>query len=299
MKQNTLKKKITFEGIGIHSGKTIRIVINPAPIDTGIYFVRNDINPSVAFKATYENVIKTQLATTLGNDNQELSTVEHLLGAFAGLSIHNACIEVNGPELPILDGSGWQFYKAIQETGITEQSAPMNFLKILKPISVQSHGKKAEVTPSHFFSLSFSIYWDHPLIKKQEFFYDPQETPFSEIVQARTFGFLKDVKILKEKGLIQGGSLDNAIVLSSEEVLNPSGLRFKDEFVRHKILDALGDLSLAGMPIIGNFSFHSSGHELHLLLLKEIFSNNSNYCIENSLEEECFEETIKHKAASF
>ncbi len=278
--QRTIQAPVSWKGIGLHSGAPVHLTVEPERPNRGIRFVRTDLPGQPEIEAHYRNVVNTQLATTLGRPGSAgvtLSTVEHLLSALGLLEIDNARILIDGPELPIVDGSCIEFLKALQEVGILEQKQPRAVLAIRKRIELKVNEKWAVVEPSSRFEIEASIDWEHPMIGYQEFRFVAGETTPEEIASARTFGFAKDVEALKRMGLARGGSLDNAVVLDDALVLNPSGLRFVDEFVRHKILDAVGDFKLAGLPILGSFRLHRSGHDLHRQLLQEIFSNPDHY----------------------
>jgi len=283
--QRTIKKAVTLTGIGLHSGKEARITLKPAPANKGIFFSRQDLPDALPVEAHFKNVTSTQMATTLGKGSVTVSTVEHLMAALHGFGIDNLYIEVSGPEVPILDGSSAPFCRAILDVGVENQPVPRTYLAIRKRVEVKLAEKWAVAEPSMRFEVHGSIDWDHPSIGFQEFHYVEGKTDFSEIASARTFGFLKDVEALKKMGLALGGSLDNAVVLDQALVLNPDGLRYPDEFVRHKVLDALGDFKLAGISINGHFKLHRAGHDLHRLLLAEIFKDPSNYEIVEGIPE--------------
>jgi len=277
MVQKTLTRESTLQGIGVHLGKPATVTLKPAPAHHGIVFVRKDLPNSPAIEAHYRNVVNTQMATTLGSGGVTLSTTEHLLAALHGFGIDNLLVEVNGPELPILDGSSAPFCRAILEAGVTAQNAPRTTLVLKKKVEVKVDEKWAVAEPSPHFEVFGSIDWDHPLIGFQQFHYVEGKTDFAEIASARTFGFLKDVEKLKKLGLALGGSLDNAIVLDDYKVMNPEGLRFNNEFVRHKILDTIGDVSLLGYEIAGKITTYKSGHNLHNLLCRKLLETPSAY----------------------
>ncbi len=285
MVQKTITREMTLQGIGVHLGKPATVTLKPAPAHHGIVFVRKDLPNSPAIEAHYRNVVNTQMATTLGSGGVTLSTTEHLLAALHGFGIDNLLVEVNGPELPILDGSSAPFCRAILEAGVTAQNAPRTTLVLKKKVEVKVDEKWAVAEPSPHFEVFGSIDWDHPLIGFQQFHYIEGKTDFAEIASARTFGFLKDVEKLKKLGLALGGSLDNAVVLNEALVLNPEGLRYPDEFARHKVLDSLGDFKLAGIPIQAKFKMHRAGHDLHKQILLEIFKDASNYEIVEGVRE--------------
>jgi len=272
--QKTLSKKVSVSGTGVHSGKQTTLTINPAPENHGIKFNRVDLPGTQDIQALFKLVIDTSLATVLGTNGAIVSTIEHLMASFAGLGIDNALVEVNDYEIPIMDGSARVFTQLIEKAGIREQSAPKHFLIIKKPIKVTENDKSVEVQPESCFKITCSIDFDHPLIGKQEFTFDQAKNNFEkEISRARTFGFTQDLELLKKFGLGKGGSLDNAIVIDKDRILNEEGLRYPDEFVRHKLLDSLGDFSLLGMPIQGHIITHKSGHTLNHLFIENFLKN--------------------------
>ena len=276
IRQTTLLRDVTFDGVGLHSGENISVRVAPAPVNTGIVFVQT--KDEVRIPAAADNVVSTFLATTLGVSQTRVSTVEHLVAAIAGLSIDNAIIEVSGSELPIVDGSSAPFVRAFLETGIRELRAERQVFVVRRPFSVRDGVKEATFWPAPNFRVSYSIDFAHPAIGEQR--WDGVITPgvfARELASARTFGFLKDVEMLKASGLALGGSLENAIVLDDMRVLNPEGLRFPDEFVRHKVLDAVGDLALAGRPIAGHLVAHRAGHDINQRLVKEMLADPANY----------------------
>ena len=271
--QRTPKKVIQATGVGLHSGEKVLLTLRPAPINTGIVFRRVDLTPVVEIMATYENVGDTMLCTTLHQGETNIATVEHLLSALAGLGIDNAYIDVNAPELPIMDGSAAPFVFLIQSAGIREQNAPKKYIRILKPIRVEENGKYVQFVPYDGYKVSFTIDFDHPVFndKPQTVSFDFSGTSYvKEVCRARTFGFLSDYEKLRENDLAKGGSLDNAIVVDNYRVLNEDGLRFESEFVAHKVLDAIGDLYLLGSSLIGAFEGYKSGHELNNKLLRKL-----------------------------
>lgn len=279
--QKTLQKAVALRGIGLHLGQEAVVTLKPAAANQGILFQRLDLADSLPIEANFRNVISTQMATTLGKGNVTVSTIEHLMAALHGFGIDNLLVEVNGPEVPILDGSSAPFCEAIRSAGVRTQSAPRMALAIKRRVEVKLAEKWAVVEPSDTLEIHASIDWDHPSIGYQEFHFIEGETKFDEVAAARTFGFLRDVEALKKMGLVLGGSLENAVVLDSALVLNPEGLRYPDEFVRHKALDALGDFKLAGIQILGSFKLHRAGHDLHRSILAEVFKDPANYEIVN------------------
>lgn len=278
IKQRTLKSCIKATGVGLHSGKKVLVTLRPAPAHSGIVFRRIDVTPAVEIPARAENVGDTRLSTSLARGEVRIATVEHLLSAFAGLGIDNAYVDVSAPEVPIMDGSAGPFVFLIQSAGIEEQSAPKQFVRIKRPLAVEDGDKWARLEPFDGFKVSFSIDFDHPLFDETTTFaeVDFSTTSFvKEVSRARTFGFLKEVEMLREKDLALGGSLQNAVVIDDYRVLNEDGLRYEDEFVRHKILDAIGDLYLLGHSLIGAFRGHKSGHALNNRLLRRLLGDNS------------------------
>ena len=273
-RQRTLKQRASLDGIGLHSGAKVRLTLAPAPIDSGIVLIRTDVCPRVEIAALAEHVVDTTMNTSLGRAGVRIGTVEHLLAALAGSGIDNARVEVEGPEVPILDGSAEPFVKLVREAGIHEQRATRRYLLVRKPVVVSDGDKQARLSPSRGkFSISYTIDFQHPLISDQKYKLEMNDRSFQrEIARARTFGFKRDVERLHRAGLALGGSLENAVVVDDFNILNPEGLRFPDEFVRHKILDALGDLSLLGMPIIGHLNAVKSGHALNHQLVRKVLA---------------------------
>ncbi len=275
IKQRTLKNTIRATGVGLHSGKKVYLTLKPAPVDTGIVFCRADLDPMVEIPARAENVGETTLSTTLMKDGVRIDTVEHLLSAMAGLGIDNARIELSCSEVPIMDGSAGPFVFLIQSAGLEEQEAPKRFIRIKKEVSVEDNGKKATFLPFDGFKVSFEIDFDHPAFKKhtQSATIDFSSTTFvKEVSRARTFGFMREIEYLRSKDLTLGGSLENAIVVGDDGVMNEDGLRYEDEFVKHKILDSIGDLYLLGHSLVGEFIGFKSGHALNNKLLRTLIS---------------------------
>ncbi len=274
--QRTLERPASCDGVGLHSGATAHLTLRPAPPDSGIVFVRTDLERPVAIPARTEFVVDTSMATTLGKDGARVSTVEHLLAALVGLGIDNARIEVDGPEVPIMDGSAAPFVALVEEAGIREQDEAKTLLVVKKAVTVREGEKEATLLPGRGFSIECTIDFRHPLIAEQKLVVGIAPPEFSrDLARARTFGFLKDVERLKQAGLGRGGSLENAIVVDEFSILNPEGLRFPDEFVRHKILDAVGDLALAGHSVVGHLKVSRSGHALHHALLRQLLADTS------------------------
>jgi UDP-3-O-[3-hydroxymyristoyl] N-acetylglucosamine deacetylase len=290
--QRTLAKKISVTGIGIHSGKKVRLVLHPAEADFGIQFKRVDLKASTLIKATVETVGATENNTTLGQGENSVHTVEHLLSVLYGLGIDNVYCEIDGPEVPIMDGSGASFVFLFKETGIVSLNASRKFFVILEPVRIQVGEKWAEIVPSSRLVIDSTIVFSHPIIQEQRINFDFScENFIDDISRARTFGLLSDVDKLKRKGLAKGGSLDNCIVLDNFKVVNPEGLRFQDEFIRHKVLDVIGDISLLGYDIAGKVVTYKSGHNLHNLLCKKLLNTPSAYEIVSAsvLEKETIE----------
>ncbi len=278
IKQRTLKNIIRATGVGLHTGKKIYLTLCPAPVETGIVFRRVDLDVPVEIKASPEYVGDTRLSTSLEKGDVKISTVEHLLSALAGMGIDNAYIDLSAPEVPIMDGSAGPFVFLIQSAGIEEQSKPKRFIRIKRKVKVQEDDKWAMFEPFDGFKVNFTIDFDHPAFnaREQTAVVDFSTTSFvKEISRARTFGFMKDVEILRERELALGGSLDNAVVVDDYRILNEDGLRYEDEFVKHKILDAIGDLYLLGHSLIGAFSGYKSGHALNNRLLCALMADES------------------------
>ena len=272
--QKTLSQSVSVSGTGVHSGKQTHLTIKPAPENHGIKFRRLDLPGTQDILALFKRVVDTSLATVLGTNGAIISTIEHLMASFAGLGIDNALVEVDDYEIPIMDGSAKIFTQLIEKTGIVNQAAPKHFFIVKKPIKVIDNDKSVIVYPEPCFKITCRIDFAHPLIGKQEITFDRAENNFEkEISHARTFGFVQDLELLKKFGLGKGGSLDNAIVIDKDRILNEEGLRYPDEFVRHKLLDSLGDFSLLGMPIQGHIITHKSGHTLNHLFIKTFLEN--------------------------
>jgi UDP-3-O-[3-hydroxymyristoyl] N-acetylglucosamine deacetylase len=276
--QRTLKNEIRCKSIGLHSGRKVNMVIKPAATDTGIIFVRSDLTENNHIKAHLTNVSETVLATTLGTNGTRVSTIEHLLSAFRGMGIDNAFVELDAQEVPIMDGSALPFVNLIKNAGTRIQNRERRFLVIKKDVIVSDDSGEAILRPAPDFRITYRIDYPHPIIGEQTyemvFSYDHYER---EICRARTFGFLNEVEYMQAKGLALGGSLQNAIILDDEKIINKEGLRCPDELVKHKILDAIGDLFLLGLPIMGHFIGYKSGHRLNNLLLKKLVSDPANY----------------------
>lgn len=276
--QRTLKNTIRATGVGLHSGDKVYMTLRPAPANHGIVFRRVDLEPVVDVPASGELVTEVTLCTGLTCNGAKIQTVEHLMSAFAGLGIDNAIVELSSAELPIMDGSAGPFVFLLQSAGIVEQDAAKRFIRITQPIEVREGDKIASFVPHDGYKLGFTIEFNHPMIPARQ---SRQEIEFStaayikEISRARTFGFMRDLEYMRERNLGLGGSMDNAIVLDEFRVLNEDGLRYTDEFVRHKILDAIGDLYLAGGPILGHYEGYKSGHALNNKLVRALLANQS------------------------
>ena len=276
--QRTLRNSIRASGVGLHTGQKVLMTVRPGAVDSGIIFRRTDLAVPAQVRARAENVGETTLGTTLIDGAARISTVEHLLSAFAGLGIDNAMVEVNAPEVPIMDGSAGPFVFLLQSAGVEEQSTPKRFVRIKKSVRVADGDKWAQFDPFEGFKVNFEIEFDHPVFKRrlQRATMDFSTTTFlKEISRARTFGFMRDLETLRSHNLALGGTLDNAIVLDDTSVMNEDGLRYEDEFVKHKILDAIGDLYLLGHSLIGEFSGHKSGHGLNNRLLRALLADAS------------------------
>lgn len=278
IRQRTLKNVIRATGVGLHTGEKIYLTLRPAAPDVGIVFRRVDLDTPIAIKASPDNVGDTQLSTSLAKGSVRISTVEHLLSAFAGLGIDNAYVDVSAPEVPIMDGSAGPFVFLIQSAGIKQQNAPKKFIRIKHSLVVEEDDKWARFDPFDGFKVGFTIEFDHPIFKgrRQEAVVDFSTTSFvKEISRARTFGFMRDLEHLRERRLALGGTLDNAVVVDDYRILNEDGLRYEDEFVKHKILDAIGDLYLLGHSLIGSFTGFKSGHALNNRLLRGLLADTS------------------------
>ncbi|MBT3584133.1 MAG: UDP-3-O-acyl-N-acetylglucosamine deacetylase [Halobacteriovoraceae bacterium] len=287
--QRTVAKKVTVTGIGIHSGKKVTCVLHPAEADFGIQFKRIDLGNVDNLRACAEIVGATENNTTLGSGENAVHTVEHLLSVLYGLGINNCFIEINGPEVPIMDGSGASFIFILKETGIATLNTSKKFMVILEPVEVRLDDKWAKIEPAAQLIIDSTIVFPHPIIKTQNLEFEFScENFINHIGRARTFGLFKDVDMLKRRGLIKGGSLDNAVVLDDYKVINQEGLRFKDEFIRHKILDVIGDISLLGHEIAGKITTYKSGHNLHNMLCRKVLDTPSSFQIvsASSLEKE-------------
>jgi UDP-3-O-[3-hydroxymyristoyl] N-acetylglucosamine deacetylase len=276
--QRTLQNTIRATGVGLHSGEKVYLTLRPAPVDTGIVFRRVDLAPVAEIPARADYVTETMLCTGLSHDGGKAMTVEHLMSALAGLGVDNIYIELSAPEVPIMDGSSGPFVFLLQSAGIVEQNAPKRFIRILETVEVRDGDKVASFAPHDGFRLGFTVEFDHPAIpasRSRAVVEFSTENYIREVSRARTFGFMRDLEFMRERNLGLGGSMDNAIVLDEFRVLNDDGLRYADEFVRHKILDAVGDLYLAGRPILGAYEGFKSGHALNNKLVRALLAQQS------------------------
>ncbi|MCK2182642.1 UDP-3-O-acyl-N-acetylglucosamine deacetylase [Halomonas getboli] len=298
IRQRTLKNVIRATGVGLHSGKKVYLTLRPAPVDTGIVFVRTDLDPEVQIPASADSVTDTTLCTALSKDGVKVATVEHLMSALAGLGIDNAYVDVSAPEVPIMDGSAGPFVFLIQSAGIAEQNAAKKFIRIKREVVVRDGEKEAIFLPHQGFKVSFAIDFDHPVFEaqKQSAVVDFSTTSFvKEVSRARTFGFMRDLEYLRSNNLALGGSLDNAIVVDDYRIVNEGGLRYDDEFVKHKVLDAIGDLYQLGHSLIGEFRGVKSGHALNNQLCRALMANQDAWEIV-TFEEEAAKAPISYAA---
>ena len=277
--QKSIKKSIELSGVGLHSGVDVELILEQAPEDNGIKFIRTDKKGNNIIDALWSNVSATNLCTTISNNNNlSVSTIEHLMSALSGLHIDNMNIYINGPEVPIMDGSSKPFVELIEQNGIEVQNKKRKILKVKREIYVSNAKGSVKLVPNSQFSIDFEIEFPSPLVSKQSCQLQLMNGNYkTDVASARTFGFEKDVEDLRSNGFALGGSLENAVVVGNNKILNKEGLRFKDEFVRHKILDSIGDLYLAGAPIEAYFFGNKSGHNLNNQLLRKLFSDNSNF----------------------
>ena len=284
LKQRTVKQEVRTTGVGLHSGTKVVLTLRPAAVDTGIVFRRVDLDPVVEFPSTATIVGDTRMASVLIKDDARVSTVEHLMSACAGLGIDNLYVDVSAEEIPIMDGSASSFVYLLQQAGVEEQGAPKKFIRVLKDVEVRqgagNNEKWARLSPHDGFKLDFFIEFNHPAVDgtMQRAMVDFGDVSYvHDVARARTFGFMQDVESLRGMGLARGGSLENAIVMDEYRILNSDGLRYEDEFVRHKILDAIGDLYLVGHPLVASYHAHKSGHALNNLLLLELLKDPTSY----------------------
>jgi len=276
--QRTVAKPVNCSGVGIHSGKKVNLTIKPAPPNHGIKFIRTDLLDCPVISAHFNMVVDTSLATVIGFEGFIVSTIEHLMASFAGLSIDNALVEIDSYEMPIMDGSAGPFTSLIKAAGIKELDTPRYFFVIKKPIELKKDGKMVGVYPCSTYKITCTIEYDHPLINTQSYSVDVSDHIWeNEISKARTFGFLHEYEYLKKNGLARGVTLENVIAIDDKDVINEGGLRYRDEFVRHKILDCIGDFSLLGMPILGHVVAEKSGHAFNHFFLKKIFAEKESW----------------------
>lgn len=278
LRQRTIARPAACTGVGVHSGRPVHLTVHPAPINHGIKFLRSDLPGCPEIPAHFHNVVDTSLATVIGHDGCIVSTIEHLMAALAGLSIDNALVEIDTYEVPIMDGSAGPFSWMLREAGIREQSGPRCFFVVKESIALSDGDRSVAVHPAPSFGITCAIDFNHPLVRRQEYSLDLDEDAFHrEIAPARTFGFLHEVEYLKRLGLARGGSLDNVVVLDGRRIVNHDGLRFADEFVRHKILDCIGDFSLLGMPVLGHLVAEKSGHAFNHAFLERFFEQKGSW----------------------
>lgn len=270
-RQRTLATAVKVSGLGIHSGKIVNLAIKPAPLNHGIQFKRTDLLDSPSIPANFNLVVDTSLATVIGHDGFIVSTIEHLMASFSGLRIDNALVEVDAYEIPIMDGSAYPFTRVLKEAGTKELEGPLYYFKVTEPLEYKVDGRSVAVYPWPAFKVTCSIDYPHPLISSQSLSLEMSDRVFeTQVSKARTFGFLRDYEQLKRFGLSRGCSLDNVVVVDEKSVVNPDGLRFPDEFVRHKLLDCIGDFSLLGMPVLGHVVAHKTGHAFNHVFLKQL-----------------------------
>ncbi len=281
--QQTVRQSISCNGVGLHTGHPVCMTLRPAPADSGIVFIRNEQGKAVSLGASIQNLLPTDLCTMIGVNGTHIKTVEHILSALVGLEVDNVFVDVDGGEVPVMDGSARDFVRLIRRAGVVPQDRRQPFLKIIEPIEVVEGGRSVRIEPFTHPRITYTIQYDHPLIQTQTYDYDCSVGAFErEIAEARTFGFLQEVEALWARGLGKGGSLENTVVLSDRDVINQSGLRFENEFVRHKVLDLLGDLALLGIPLIGHLIAHRSGHALHTRLVQEIIAQSHKWVLVNA-----------------
>lgn len=289
--QRTIGGIISIGGVGLHSGKKARITLRPAPENSGYIFVNKEEEVPLEIPATFDKVVDTVLATTIGMGKTHIKTIEHLIASFRGMDIDNVIVEVEGGEVPIMDGSAAPFVYLIKKAGVVEQKRLRKYILVKNPIRFSEEDKFIEIVPSKFFRIDFTIDFQHPSIGIQSFsFFSTPENFDKEIARARTFGFYKEVEFLKNNGLALGGNLENAVVIGSDGIINREGLRYPDEFVRHKILDLIGDIALLGYPVIGHIRAYKSGHGLNNKLCKELYLNRRDFIVVELNEESFFED---------
>lgn len=286
-------------GVGLHSGQPVTLTLRPAPPNTGVVFVNRNGHAGASIAASVEHLVPTELCTAISGNGFQVKTIEHILAALAGLDIDNVYVEVDAGEVPVMDGSAAHFVRLIRSAGIVPQSRRQPYLKITRPLEVVEGARRVRIEPSSTTKITYSIHYNHPLIQTQTYAYEHSAHAFErEIADARTFGFLQEVEALWARGLGQGGNLDNTIVLSQDGILNESGLRFANEFVRHKILDLIGDFSLLGVPFIGHLIAKRSGHAIHTRLVQQILTHPDSWVLLNADETVAASELRSAKAAS-
>jgi len=296
--QQTLANAVSCAGIGLHSGQPVTLTLKPAPTNTGVVFINRNGKDGASLAASVEHLVPTELCTAISGNGFQVKTIEHILAALAGLDIDNVYVEVDAGEAPVMDGSAAHFVRLIRSAGIVTQSRRQPYLKITRPLEVVDGDRRVRIEPSSTTKVTYSIHYNHPLIQTQTYFYEHSAHAFErEIADARTFGFLQEVEALWARGLGQGGNLDNTIVLSQDGILNESGLRFADEFVRHKILDLIGDFSLLGVPFIGHLIAERSGHAIHTRLVQQILNHPDSWVLLNADETVAASESRSAKAA--
>ncbi|HEU4505696.1 MAG TPA: UDP-3-O-acyl-N-acetylglucosamine deacetylase [Nitrospira sp.] len=272
--QQTLSNPISCTGVGLHTGKPVTLTLRPAPAETGIVFVNRNGHAGATLAASVDHLVATELCTAISGNGFQVKTIEHVLAALAGLNVDNAFVDIDAAEAPVMDGSSAPFVQLIQSAGVVSQNRRRSFLKITRPLEIVDGSRRIRIEPSSTPRITYTIQYDHPLIRTQTYAYEHSTYAFeTEIAGARTFGFLQEVEALWSRGLGRGGNLENTVVLSEDGILNESGLRFSDEFVRHKVLDLIGDFSLLGLPFIGHLIADRSGHALHTRLVKQILDH--------------------------
>jgi UDP-3-O-[3-hydroxymyristoyl] N-acetylglucosamine deacetylase len=297
--QQTLANAVSCAGVGLHSGQPVTLTLRPAPPNTGVVFVNRNGHAGASIAASVEHLVPTELCTAISGNGFQVKTIEHILAALAGLDIDNVYVEVDAGEVPVMDGSAAHFVRLIRSAGIVPQSRRQPYLKITRPLEVVEGARRVRIEPSSTTKITYSIHYNHPLIQTQTYAYEHSAHAFErEIADARTFGFLQEVEALWARGLGQGGNLDNTIVLSQDGILNESGLRFANEFVRHKILDLIGDFSLLGVPFIGHLIAKRSGHAIHTRLVQQILTHPDSWVLLNADETVAASELRSAKAAS-
>ncbi|MDP1948127.1 MAG: UDP-3-O-acyl-N-acetylglucosamine deacetylase [Nitrospirota bacterium] len=283
--QQTLANAVSCSGVGLHSGLPVTLTLRPAPADTGVVFVNRSGKGGASLAASVEHLVATELCTAISGNGFQVKTIEHILAALTGLDIDNVYVEVDAAEAPVMDGSAGHFVRLIRSAGIAPQSQRQPYLKITRPLEVVDGNRRVRIEPSSTTKITYSIHYNHPLIQTQTYAYEHSVHAFErEIADARTFGFMQEVEALWARGLGKGGSLDNTIILSQDGILNESGLRFTNEFVRHKILDLIGDFSLLGVPFIGHVIAERSGHAIHTRLVQQILNHSDSWVLLNAEE---------------